>query len=86
MPKIKLTSIKCTVPDEIDKDEMFLKYKGEKIWPEDHKFFRVDVDDEERRAVTAEHACLQTVAEHHEGDVEAQPEQVERNQLAGAGA
>ena len=45
MAKIKLTSIKCNVPDEIDKDEMFLKYKGEKIWPTDSAFFRMDVDE-----------------------------------------
>ena len=45
MAKIKLTSIKCNVPDEIDKDEMFLKYDGHKIWPTDAMFFRMDVDE-----------------------------------------
>jgi len=31
--QIKLLSIHCTLNDEIDKDEIFLKYKGKKIWP-----------------------------------------------------
>ena len=31
--RIKLLSIHCTLNDEIDKDEIFLKYKGKKIWP-----------------------------------------------------
>lgn len=45
MPTLRLHSIKCNVPDEIDKDEMYLKYKGEKIWPEDSKYFRMDAND-----------------------------------------
>jgi hypothetical protein len=63
MAKIKLTSIKCNVPDEIDKDEMFLKYNGEKIWPSDAMFFRMDVD----QKVSLEH-----VMEVPEGEVEIQ--------------
>lgn len=43
--KILLSTIKCTVPDEIDKDEMYLKYKGSKIWPEGQLYFRIDVDE-----------------------------------------
>jgi hypothetical protein len=31
MPKIKLNSLKCTIPDELDKDEIYLKMNGEKI-------------------------------------------------------
>ncbi|MEM9896308.1 MAG: hypothetical protein AAF789_08055 [Bacteroidota bacterium] len=45
MPRINITSITCHVPDESDKDEMYLKYKGEKIWPTDSSFFRIDVDE-----------------------------------------
>lgn len=45
MPTIRLISIKCTVPDEIDKDEMYLKYDGEKIWPHGSLYFRIDVDE-----------------------------------------
>lgn len=45
MPTLRLHSIKCNVPDEIDKDEMFLKFDGHKIWPEESKYFRMDADD-----------------------------------------
>lgn len=42
MPKIKLISVKCTLPDESDKDEMYLKMNGEKIWPPEKRFHRLD--------------------------------------------
>lgn len=45
MPKIRINSVQCTTPDEIDKDEMFLKLNGEKIWPEGEKYHRVDTGD-----------------------------------------
>jgi hypothetical protein len=45
MPKIKLITVTCNVPDEIDKDEMYLKYGGEKIWPEGTIYYRVDTGD-----------------------------------------
>jgi hypothetical protein len=45
MPRIRLNTIKCTVPDEIDKDEMYLKHNGKKFWPHGSLYFRVDVDD-----------------------------------------
>lgn len=45
MPTLRLHSIKCNVPDEIDKDEMFLKLDGHKIWPEESKYFRMDAND-----------------------------------------
>lgn len=45
MPTIKITSIECTTPDEIDKDEMYLKMGGEKIWPEGDRYHRVDTGD-----------------------------------------
>ncbi|MCV9389319.1 hypothetical protein [Reichenbachiella ulvae] len=45
MPKIHIKSVQCTVPDEIDKDEMFLKYDGKKIWPVGDWYFRIDTGD-----------------------------------------
>lgn len=45
MPRIKLNSIQCNVPDEIDKDEMYLKHDGKKIWPEGALYHRVDTGD-----------------------------------------
>ena len=42
MPKIKLLTTQCIVPDETDKDEMYLKYDGNKIWPTGNKFWRID--------------------------------------------
>lgn len=47
MPKIKIVSVQCTTPDEIDKDEMYLKMNGEKIWPEGERYHRVDTGDVE---------------------------------------
>jgi hypothetical protein len=44
MPKIRLLTIKCNVPDEVDMDEMYLQYKGEKFWPVDAPYYRMDVD------------------------------------------
>ena len=40
--KIKLLRVHCTLPDEIDKDEMYLKYQGRKIWPKGFIYYRVD--------------------------------------------
>ena len=45
MPKIRLNTIKCNLPDEIDKDEMYLKYKGKKVWPAGSFYYRVDTGD-----------------------------------------
>ncbi|MGL1887248.1 MAG: hypothetical protein OCD76_12110 [Reichenbachiella sp.] len=45
MPIIKITTVQCTVPDEIDKDEMYLKYQGKKIWPVGDLYFRMDTGD-----------------------------------------
>lgn len=47
MPKIRIKSVQCTTPDEIDKDEMYLKMNGEKIWPEGERYHRVDTGDVE---------------------------------------
>lgn len=32
--------LKCFVADEYDGDELFLKYRGKRIWPVDRKFER----------------------------------------------
>lgn len=45
MPKIKLHAIICNVPDESDKDEIFLKINGQKIWPNKSKFMKIGVDE-----------------------------------------
>ena len=45
MPKIRLNRVHCTLPDEIDKDEMYLKYEGKKIWPKGSIYYRVDTGD-----------------------------------------
>lgn len=45
MPKIKLNRVHCTLPDEVDKDEMYLKHKGKKIWPQGSIYYRVDTGD-----------------------------------------
>lgn len=42
MPRIKLLTVQCMVPDEIDKDEMYLKYNGLKIWPKGDLYWRID--------------------------------------------
>ena len=47
MPKIKINSVQCITPDEIDKDEMYLKKDGKKIWPEGEMYHRVDTGDRE---------------------------------------
>ncbi len=45
MPKIKLNSVHCTLPDEIDKDEMYLRHDDKKIWPKGSIYYRVDTGD-----------------------------------------
>lgn len=45
MAKIKLNSVHCTLPDEIDKDEMYLRHDGKKIWPKGSIYYRVDTGD-----------------------------------------
>ena len=44
MEKIRLKSITCHNPSETDKDEIFIKFRGEKIWPAKTKFDRIDAD------------------------------------------
>lgn len=42
MAKILITELECIVNDEIDKDEVFLKYKGKKIWPKSRWYTSMD--------------------------------------------
>jgi len=46
MTWIRINSVQCTTPDEIDKDEMYLKKDGKKIWPSGGLYHRVDTGDE----------------------------------------
>ncbi|MFY0686973.1 MAG: hypothetical protein JXQ90_07410 [Cyclobacteriaceae bacterium] len=45
MPKIRINSIHCNTPDEVDKDEIYLKNDGKKIWPNGDLYHRVDTSD-----------------------------------------
>ncbi|GAB4236639.1 MAG: hypothetical protein Tsb0034_11360 [Ekhidna sp.] len=45
MPQVILHSIICNVPDEPDKDEIMLFFKGNKIWPKKTKYIKIGVDD-----------------------------------------
>lgn len=42
MTKINLTKLQCIVNDEIDEDEVYLKYNGDKIWPESGLYKSID--------------------------------------------
>ncbi len=42
MPKIRLIKLQCIVNDEVDEDEVYLKYDGQKIWPEEGKYIGID--------------------------------------------
>ena len=45
MRRIRINSVQCTTPDEIDKDELYLKMDGKKIWPAGNRYYRVDTGD-----------------------------------------
>lgn len=45
MEKIKLKSITCSQPSETDKDEIYLRFRGDKLWPEKPKFMRIDTNE-----------------------------------------
>jgi hypothetical protein len=40
----RLLSLHCFLSDEINKDELFLKWNGTKCWPEEAKFARLTED------------------------------------------
>lgn len=46
MPTLTLNSITCEITEESDKDEIYLKHQGQKIWPKAKKFHQIDVDEE----------------------------------------
>ncbi len=54
MPTIQLNHLQCILNDEIDKDEVFLKYKGKKIWP-DGIYRSVDNEEKKEIGITFEH-------------------------------
>ncbi len=45
MPQVRIHAIICNVPDEEDKDEIFLKVNDHKIWPKKTKFMKIGVDE-----------------------------------------
>lgn len=45
MAKINLTKLQCIVNDEIDEDEVYLKYNGKKIWPSEGIYKGIDVSE-----------------------------------------
>ncbi|MEL6562296.1 MAG: hypothetical protein AAFQ94_29255 [Bacteroidota bacterium] len=45
MPRIRLNKVHCRLPDEIDKDEIYLKFNSNKIWPKGQFYHRVDTGD-----------------------------------------
>lgn len=45
MSKIILTKLQCIVNDEVDEDEVFLKYNGDKIWPESGLYKGIDISE-----------------------------------------
>lgn len=36
--KLRILSLKCYLPDELDGDEVYLKSDGKKVWPADAKY------------------------------------------------
>ena len=42
MVKIRLISLHCMLNEESDKDEVFLKHKGKRIWPQKGKYHTMD--------------------------------------------
>ena len=45
MPRLRIHIIICNVPDESDKDEIYLEVNGKKIWPEKSKYLRIGVNE-----------------------------------------
>ena len=45
MPTVTISSIICELPQETDKDEIYLVFKGKKIWPRDQKYQKIDTDE-----------------------------------------
>ena len=60
MTKILLTKLQCIVNYEIDEDEVFLKYNGEKIWPESGLYKGIDTSETFEVNVTIENENPET--------------------------
>jgi len=45
MENIRLKSITCHQPSETDKDEIYLRFRTEKIWPSGAKFLKIDTNE-----------------------------------------
>ncbi|HMQ00538.1 MAG TPA: hypothetical protein PKC24_12215 [Cyclobacteriaceae bacterium] len=45
MAKCTLLKIHCYLSDEGDKDEIFLKHNGKKIWPSNSRYKKADKDE-----------------------------------------
>lgn len=45
MTQIVIQAIICNVPDESDKDEIYIKHNDQKIWPQKSKFLKIGVDE-----------------------------------------
>ncbi|MBC6399674.1 MAG: hypothetical protein GDA51_11725 [Ekhidna sp.] len=54
MPKIRINSVQCITPDEADKDEVYLKKDGHKIWPPGELYRRLDTGDMEKVSLDLE--------------------------------
>lgn len=56
MAKILLTELQCIVNDEIDKDEVYLKYKGKKVWPKSKWYTSMDTGEKFPVEIEIEHS------------------------------
>ena len=56
MAKVSLKKLQCIVNDEVDEDEVYLKYEGKKIWPEDGIYKGIDNSETFELGVTIDHA------------------------------
>jgi hypothetical protein len=52
----RLLSIRCFMSDEANRDEVFIRYRGKKIWPKDSRYIRME---EDQLPVKAEIAALE---------------------------
>lgn len=55
MAKIRLNKLECIVNDEVDEDEVFLKYDGHKIWPTERIYKGIDNSESFELDVEIEH-------------------------------
>ena len=53
--KIRLINLHCALNDEVDKDEVFLKYEKKKIWPTSGVYKSVDNGETHELNITFDH-------------------------------